>query len=56
MNFRQETADPLIYSVHGGLFKQLKENLSSFMRNEPEVNVMLSALLLRLCNFPVKVD
>ena len=26
------------------------------MRNEPEVNLMLSSILVRLCSFPVKLD
>lgn len=26
------------------------------MRNEPEVNVLLSSILVRLCSFPVKLD
>ena len=56
VNFEQETADPQIYAYHGGLFKQIKDMLNKFMRNEPEVNVMLSALIMRISSFPVKVD
>ena len=56
VNYQRETADPLIYSVHGGFYKQMKDMLNKFMRNEPEVNVMLSALLMRISSFPVKVD
>lgn len=52
----EETADPFIYSLQGGLFKQLKDKFNVFMRNEPEVNVLLCSVLIRLASFPVKVD
>lgn len=52
----EETADPMIYAAQGGLFKFLKEKLATFMLNEPEVNLMLSSVLVRLCSFPVKLD
>lgn len=51
-----EQADPIIYAQQGGLIKFLKEKLATFMRNEPEINVMLSSILVRLCSFPVKLD
>ena len=56
VNDDKETADPIIYSLHGGLFKQLKDRFNVFMRNEPEVNVLLSSILIKLASFPVKVD
>ena len=52
----EETADPLIYSIEGGLFKFMKENISTFMRNEPEFNLLLSTVFVKLCSFPVKLD
>ena len=51
-----ETADPLIYSIQGGLFKFLKERLNNFMRNEPELNLLLSTIMVKLSSFPVKLD
>lgn len=56
MNASQETADPFIYSLEGGLFKQLKDKINIFMRNEPETNVLLASILIRLASFPVKID
>jgi len=56
VNDENETADPLLYSTHGGLFKQLKDRMNTFMRNEPEVNVILSSLILKLSSLPVKLD
>ena len=51
-----DCADPIVYAGQGGLFKFLKEKLATFMRNEPEVNVILSSILVRLASFPVKLD
>lgn len=51
-----ETADPLIYSIQGGLFKFLKERINTYMRNEPEFNLLLSTILVKLSSFPVKLD
>ena len=56
MSFEDEMADPLIYSMQGGLFKMLKDKLNTFMRNEPEYNVLLASIMIRLSSFPVKLD
>lgn len=56
VNDMDETADPFLYSSHGGLFKHLKDRVNTFMRNEPEVNVALSSIILKLSSFPVKLD
>ena len=52
----EDRADPMIYSIQGGLFKFLRERMLTFMRNEPEFNILLSSILTKLCNFPVKLD
>lgn len=49
-------ADPVIYSMQGGLFKFLKDRVNTFMRNEPEFNILLASILVRLSSFPVKLD
>ena len=51
-----DRADPFIYAHQGGLMKFLKERLLTFMRNDAEVNIMISSILVRLCSFPVKLD
>ena len=56
MSFEDEMADPIIYSMQGGLFKFLKDKVNTFMRNEPEFNILLSSILVRLSSFPVKLD
>ena len=36
--------------------KQLKDKFNIFMRNEPELNVLLSCILVRLASYPVRED
>jgi len=30
--------------------------VNTWMRNEPEYNVLLASIIIRLCSFPVKLD
>lgn len=56
VSFEKEIADPIIYSMQGGLFKFLKDRINTFMRNEPEFNMLLASILVKLSSFPVKID
>ena len=42
--------------MQGGLFKFLKDRINTFMRNEPEFNMLLASILVKLSSFPVKID
>ena len=56
VSFEDEIADPVIYSMQGGLFKFIKDRMNTFLRNEPEFNVLLANIIVRLSSFPVKID
>lgn len=36
--------------------KSIKDRVNTWLRNEPDLNVILANIILRLCSFPVKLD
>lgn len=46
----QDIVEPEVYELTGGLFKFLKEKLSTFLSNPVSENIVLSSLLVYICS------